>query len=384
MPRFLIASDKFKGSLTAPQACEAMARGIQRRFPGAEIDLCPIADGGEGFVDAILSASHGRRVKVPCQDALGRDIEASYGVLESPEGKTAILEMAEAAGLWRLANDEHFPMDSHTYGVGQLLRHAAAIEKADHIVIGIGGSATNDGGAGMLAALGARFLDAAGKTLQPTPRALQSLDRIDLRDIIALPPITVACDVTNPLLGQRGATRVFGPQKGATEEDFVPLENALLRIVCCSDGREDSEAPGAGAAGGLGFALLHFLDAKLTPGFDLVARTVNLPARIAWADCVLTGEGSLDVQSLGGKGPAGVALQAILAAKPIVAVVGRVDQEIRSSGLFHHITAVLEKGYSLAECLHRGAEIVEHETAHLDWDADLALFFTRATREPLL
>lgn len=384
MPRFLIASDKFKGSLTAPQACEAMGRGILRRFPDAEIDLCPIADGGEGFVEAILSASHGRKIIVPCQDAIGREIKACYGLLESPDGRTAVLEMAEAAGLWRLASDEHFPMDSHTFGVGQLLRHAAGISKADHIVIGIGGSATNDGGAGMLAALGARFQDREGNTLQPTPRALQKLHRIDLEDLLDLPPITVACDVTNPLLGPRGATRVFGPQKGATEDDFEPLENALRQLVACSAGHEDAEAPGSGAAGGLGFALLHFLNANLTAGFDLVARTVNLPARVAWADCVITGEGSLDVQSLGGKGPAGVALQAILAAKPIVAVVGRVDQEIRSSGLFHHITAVLEKGYSLAECLTRGAEIVEHETAHLDWDAELPLFHLDPPREPLL
>lgn len=380
MPRFLVASDKFKGSLSAPQACHAIARGIRRAFPASEIDECPIADGGEGFIHAILSATPGQNILVPCRDALGRIVIANYGLLDEKGKKTAVLEMAEAAGLWRLAPNERFPLDATTHGVGEMIRHAAHVSRADRILIGIGGSATNDGGAGMLAALGARFFDANGIELAATPRALSDLHRLDLSSLIPLPPITVACDVSNPLLGHRGATRVFGPQKGVTEDLMEKLESILQKFAELTSGCDATEVPGAGAAGGLGFAFRHVLNANLVPGFDLVAQTARLPARLARADCVVTGEGSLDLQSLSGKGPAGVALQAILAAKPIVAVVGRVDDSIRTSGLFHHITAILEKGYSLEDCLNRGVEILETETAALPWEKILKPFLGSIVR----
>lgn len=372
--RFLVASDKFKGSLTAPEACRAMARGILKAFPKAEVDECPIADGGEGFVNSIASASEGEKIHVSCHDAVGRAIVASYALLKDNGRRIAVLEMAEAAGLWRLGPNEHFPLDTSTYGVGEMLLHAARVSQPEEILIGIGGSATNDGGAGMLAALGAKFYDKEGKALPAIPRALKSLDRVDLKSLSALPPITVACDVTNPLFGQRGATRVYGPQKGATEETIPQLEAFLELLVGKLDGANATDIPGAGAAGGLGFAFHHVLNAELVPGFELVAKITRLAARVAWADCVITGEGSLDLQSLSGKGPAGVAIQAILAAKPIIALVGRVDDTIRTSGLFHHITAVLEKGYSLPDCLNRGAEILEQEAACLPWDSILQTF----------
>ncbi|MFM7181953.1 MAG: glycerate kinase, partial [Verrucomicrobiales bacterium] len=364
----------FKGSLTAPQACHAISRGIRRRFPDAEVDECPIADGGEGFVDAILSARPGQKILAPCKDALGRTVVASYGLLEEEHKRIAVLEMAEAAGLWRLSPKEHYPFDASTFGVGELIKHAAQISGAEELVIGIGGSATNDGGAGMLAALGMKFLDEQGRELQPNPRCLMALSSIETNNLISLPTMTVACDVTNPLLGPRGATRIFGPQKGATPELMEKLEAFLNLYVEKLHGWENTEAPSAGAAGGLGFAFQHVLKARLVPGFDLVSRTTGLARRIVWADCVVTGEGSLDLQSLSGKGPAGVALQGLIAAKPIVAMVGRVDGTIRTSGLFHHIEPILEKGYSLAQCLNRGAEILEDETAELPWDTILKPF----------
>ena len=374
MPRFLVASDKFKGSLTASEACQAIARGIRKAIPDAEIDECPIADGGEGFVNAVLSATPGQKILVPCQDALGRTVVATYGLLEGTGKRTAVLEMAEAAGLWRLNTKELFPMEASTYGVGEMIRHATEVSEADELLVGIGGSATNDGGVGMLSALGARFYDEAGEIKRPNPRAMMHLREVDLGQLIPLPPIKVACDVSNPLLGPKGATAIFGPQKGVTPEIAPVLEAFLERFMNLVGGREAAEFEGSGAAGGLGFAFHHILNAELVRGFDLVSKITNLPLRVGWADCVVTGEGSLDLQSLSGKGPAGVAIQAILAAKPIVAITGRVDATIRTSGLFHHITAVLEKGYSLPDCLTRGADIVEYETSEIPWHQLLGNF----------
>ena len=215
MPRFLVACDKFKGSLTAPEACAAVARGILRALPDADVDCCPIADGGEGFVDAILSAVNGRRVSCDTMDALGRPVNASYGLVDTDEGRTAILEMAEAAGLWRLKTEEIDILRADTRGVGIMLRDAVERHGAERLVLGIGGSATNDGGAGLAQALGVRFLDGEGKQLEPTPAGLARLARVERQNLFPLPPLTVACDVSNTLLGPRGATRIFGPQKGS-------------------------------------------------------------------------------------------------------------------------------------------------------------------------
>lgn len=304
MPRFLVACDKFKGSLTAPEACAAVARGIRKVIPNAEIDPCPIADGGEGFVDAIITAVEGKKVECQTLDALGRPITAYYGLAQTQDGLTAVMEMAEAAGLWRLKDNERDILHADTRGVGILMHHAVAEYGATRLVLGIGGSATNDGGVGMAHALGVRFYDATGNELDPNPAALLRLAHIDRSKQISLPPLTVACDVSNPLLGPRGATRIFGPQKGADAKNTPILEAFLGRLIHAAEGFDDADAPGAGAAGGLGFGLLHFLNADLRPGFDIVSRTVGLHARIACADIVVTGEGSLDTQSLAGKGPA--------------------------------------------------------------------------------
>jgi glycerate kinase len=367
MPRILVACDKFKGSLTAPEACTAVANGIRRVLPSATIDCCPIADGGEGFVDAIITAVHGRVVTCNTCDAIGRPVSAKYGLTQGEHGITAVMEMAEAAGLWRLKESERDILRANTLGVGLLLLDAVRTHGATRLILGIGGSGTNDGGAGLAHALGIRFRDANGTELPPCPSGLSRLRAVDRSGQIPLPPLTVACDVSNPLLGPRGATRIFGPQKGATPGNTPVLENALRNLVLASDGQYDADAPGAGAAGGLGFGLLHFLNADLRPGFDIVARTVNLAARIAASDIIVTGEGSLDAQSLAGKGPAGVALQGLLAAKPVVALVGRTDTEVRMSGLFHHIGAVLERGHSITDCIANGAAYLEEEATYVPW-----------------
>lgn len=367
MPRFLIACDKFKGSLTAPQACAAVARGILRSLPYATMDECPIADGGEGFADALMTALGGTRVSFTAEDALGRPIDANYGIINGPDGSTAVMEMAETAGLWRIAEPDRDILHSHTRGVGMMLRHAADAHQVKRIILGIGGSATNDGGAGCLHGLGVRFLDTNGDELPPTPDGLLRLATIDTTGLIPLPPLTIACDVTNPLLGPRGAARVFAPQKGACDALLPILEAALDALVRTRGGEDDAEAPCSGAAGGLGFGLLHFLHADLQPGFDIISRTVDFPARVAAADIVVTGEGSLDSQSLAGKGPAGVALQALLAAKPVIALVGRADTAVKMSGLFHHIGAVLERGPTIAQCLERGAHYLEEEATLVPW-----------------
>ena len=336
--RVLIACDKFKGTLSAPEACAAIARGLRRHRPDAQIEECPIADGGEGFATALAGPLGGHWVEAPVHDALGRPITARYLVAEIDGVITAVMEMAEASGLWRIAPDERDILRSDTRGTGEMIRHAIGSSGARKIVLGIGGSATNDGGAGMAAELGVRFLDAEGRSLSPAPAVLaERLRKVDMSGRRPLPPMLVACDVDNPLLGPCGATRVFGPQKGADETTLPVLEKALEKIMCCSGGELASTHPGAGAAGGLGFGLLHFAGAEIVPGFDLLAALTGLEQRVRAADLVVTGEGSLDAQTLSGKGPIGVARLARKFGKPVWALCGRADQTARDSGWFDRI-----------------------------------------------
>ncbi|MDB4771629.1 glycerate kinase, partial [Akkermansiaceae bacterium] len=239
---------------------------------------------------------------------------------------SAVIEMSAASGLWRIDEPERDPLFSNTYGTGQLMRHA--IEKgATRLLIGIGGSATNDGGVGMAEALGVTFKNADGKTILPVPATFAEIASIDLSGILELPPITVACDVTNPLLGPSGATAIFGPQKGAQPEQLPQLEAALAHLTTLFDCQPDF--PGAGAAGGLGFGLRHFCKAELVSGFDLVAQALHLAEKVAAADLVITGEGSLDAQSLDGKGPTGIAKLARTAGKEVIGIAGHVSEEAR-------------------------------------------------------
>ena len=365
--RVLLACDKFKGSLGAAEACEAVRAGLPAEWT---TDICPIADGGEGFVDAMLAGSGGELVTASCTDALGRPVVASYGYYRrsrnTSDEVTAVLEMSAASGIWRVPAEERKPRLSSSFGTGQLMRHAIEVSGASRLLIGIGGSVTNDGGAGMAAALGVRFLDEQGVELEPVPAELARLHSIDFSQRIPLPEIIVACDVDNPLAGPRGASAVFGPQKGATPEDVEFLDGVLSKLAVISNGEAEAQTPGAGAAGGLGFGLLRFADAKLVPGFDLVAEALGMADRLKSADLVVTGEGSLDVQTLGGKGPAGVAAMAKAAGIPVVAVAGRIEDTARP--LFDACLSLESFGLPVAESIARAPELV---TALVAEHADL-------------
>lgn len=359
MPRrFLIAPDKFKGSLSAPQAAAAIASGIRRVLPDAVFDLCPIADGGEGFMETMAVALGGRWVNCPAVDALGRPIESRYLLAETAEGLVAVLEMAETAGLWRLGENERAPQSTSTRGTGMQIAHAAAGPPLARIVLGLGGSATNDGGAGMAAALGVEFLDAADSVLDPIPWNLPRLERVDAARRIALPEIVAACDVGNPLLGASGATAVFSGQKGATAEDRLFLEAALARLVAVVGGQDLAATPGAGAAGGLGFGLLCFAEAQLVPGFELLADVLDLRSRILRADHVITGEGSLDPQSLAGKGPIALARLATSLGVSVSACCGRVDPALRGTDWFRSVHALTDFGLPDEVLMRRAAPLL--------------------------
>ena len=359
--RILIACDKFKGSLDAPAVCSAIASGLSGRFPQACIEQFPIADGGEGFAAALENPLGGRWVKTSAHDALGRPITARYLLAATADGPLAVIEMAEASGIWRIAPEERDILRASTSGTGELMRHAVELCGAKRLVIGLGGSATNDGGAGMAAALGVRFFDEHDSLLNATPRdLLEKIARVDVTQRIPLPPVTGACDVDNPLLGPRGATRVFGPQKGADEHSQPLLESYLERLVTASAGEESASRPGAGAAGGLGFGLLHFAAAEMVPGFDLLASLTGLRERLLAADLIVTGEGSLDAQSLGGKGPVALARMARSLGKPVIAFCGRADAAARSCGLFDAVHELVATGLPLDQLMSRTADLLQN------------------------
>jgi glycerate kinase len=356
--KVLLACDKFKGSLSAVEACEAIRSVLPSEWT---TDICPIADGGEGFVEAMLAATGGEMVTAPASDALGRPVEANYGIYRSTGGPVAVIEMSAASGIWRIPAHERNPRGSSTFGTGVIMRHAVEVSGAKRLLVGIGGSATNDGGAGMAAALGVRFMDEKGRVMPPVPDHLSFLTHLDESHRIALPEIVVACDVDNPLTGPRGASAVFGPQKGATPEDVAFLDATLERLVAISGGQVQAETPGAGAAGGLGFGLMRFAGAKLVSGFDIVAEALGLATRISGADLVITGEGSLDFQTLGGKGPAGVAAMAKAAGVPVLAVAGRVEES--AAALFDAALSLESFGLPLAESIARAPELLSELVA---------------------
>lgn len=354
--RVVVACDKFKGSLDASEACAAVTRGISNVWPETEVIIRPIADGGEGFAETLAPAMTGRWVETVSCDALGRPVSARYWLAD--DGPVALVGMAESSGMWRIQPLERDILSAHTAGTGLLMRHAAEASHARSIIVGLGGSATNDGGAGMATALGVRFFDDDGRELDPSPASLSRLARCETSARIALPPVTAACDVDNPLLGPRGASRVFGPQKGADENNMPILEEALRRLCATSDGQAEADQPGAGAAGGLGFGLLRFAGAKLVPGFPLVAGLTRLEETIRAADLVITGEGSLDHQSLSGKGPVGIARLAAGHGVPVWGVCGRTDEQLRSSGTFTRIGALADTGLPLETLIADAARLV--------------------------
>ena len=325
--KIVIAPDSFKESLTASEVCDAIETGFTTVFKEADIIKIPMADGGEGTAAALKETLSGEWQRIIAHDPLMRLIEASYVLLPN---QTAIIEMASCAGLHLLTQSERDPGITTTYGVGEMLLDA--IDKgAKHIILGIGGSATNDAGTGMLKALGYRFLDAQHHELVQGGKALASLAFIDSRgvsDKIADISITVACDVTNPLCGQLGASHVYASQKGATLDDIVILDNALshfANIARRQNFPDNRNEAGAGAAGGLGFALMTFLSATLTGGFQLVSEFSNLEQMIQQADLVITGEGKMDFQTSMGKVASGVLSLAKAVNVPVIAICGVVD-----------------------------------------------------------
>ena len=358
----LIAPDKFKGSLTALAAAEAMARGIAQSCPGAVMQTLPIADGGEGTAEAICAALGGKWISVTAHDPLGRDCKARYAWLE---GGTAVIDMSEASGLWRVSPDERDPRRASTFGTGQLLR--GALERgARKILIGLGGSATNDGGIGLAEALGFQFLNSAGKRLPALAVNLSLFARIVAPPQPVDAEIIALCDVQNPLTGERGASRVFGPQKGADACCVEELDAGLAHLadlVSRDLGCDFRSTPGAGAAGGLGFGLVSFCGARIRSGFETIATVSGLEAQIAASDIVLTGEGRLDPQTLEGKGPAGVAALARKHGKPVFAFAGAVADDPRCGALFERTFAITPAGMPLEEALRNAASLLEKSVA---------------------
>jgi len=321
----LFALDSFKGSLTSLQAGRAAAAGFLRVYPEGNAEVRPLADGGEGSAAALIEGLGGTRVAARVTGPSGNSVSAFYGVL--PDGETAVLEMASAAGLPLVAPSQRNPRRTTTRGVGELVRHALA-RGIRRFVMGIGGSATNDAGAGFLQALGFDLLDASGAPIPPGGEGLARVAAISAGDLapgLRESSFKVACDVVNPLCGPSGASVVFGPQKGAQPADVAYLDAALAHfaeVARAAGFPSEPEAPGAGAAGGLGYALRTFLNASLVPGADLIAAETGLDAAIAAADLVVTGEGRIDAQTVLGKAPAAVARRAKRLGKPVLALGG--------------------------------------------------------------
>ncbi|PBC86084.1 glycerate kinase [Streptomyces sp. 2224.1] len=378
----LIAADKFKGSLTAVEVAEHVTAGLRRVIPGLDVAAVPVADGGDGTVAAALAAGftrHEARVTGPT----GAPVTATFAlrVGSSPAGAgggTAVVEMAEASGLQHLPAGVFAPLTATTYGTGELLR-AALDAGATSIVFGVGGSATTDGGAGMLAALGARFLDADGEPVAPGGGPLRDLATADLSGLdprLAKTGIVLASDVDNPLTGPKGAPAVYGPQKGASEEDVATLDAALAHyaeVLGRAVGPKAAEAalaPGAGAAGGIGYGALVGLGAEFRPGIEVMLDVLGFAPALAKATFVITGEGSLDTQTLHGKAPAGVAAAARAAGVDVVAVCGRLQlpQEALGAAGIRRAYALTDLEPDPARCMAEAGPLLERAAEQLARD----------------
>lgn len=327
--KVVAALDSFKGSISSIEAGEAVREGIKRADARIEVIVKPLADGGEGTMQALTEGMGGRFIRIPVTGPMGKETEACYGMLPD---KTAVMEMAQAAGITLVGSEKRDLSAATTFGVGEMILDAVK-RGSRQFIIGIGGSATNDGGVGMLQALGLELLDA---NAEPVERGAKGLSQIEIiRESEAFRRVTecrflIACDVSNPLCGQNGATWVYGPQKGLTEEQKLPLDRAMGHFAektAAYRKKDNSREPGAGAAGGLGFAFLSYLQAELKPGIQLVMDAVGLEACICEADYVVTGEGRLDAQTAMGKAPAGVAALAAKHGATVIALAGSVAPE---------------------------------------------------------
>ncbi len=361
--RIVISPDSFKGSLSASRAVEAIADGVRRALPDAELVLIPLADGGEGTVEALVNATSGRIVKTPATDPLGSRIESFFGILG--DGETAVVEMAAASGLPLVPEDKRNPLITTTYGTGELI--CAALDAGcRRLILGIGGSATNDGGVGVVQALGGSFKDDTGNEVGFGGGELVRIRSIDLSGLdsrIRETDIVVACDVDNPLTGPRGASAVFGPQKGAIPEMVQELDAGLKNLaeVIRQDVGMDVEClPGAGAAGGLGAATVAFLGARLRSGIEIVLEATHFAERLAGASLVITGEGRIDAQTLQGKTINGVLRAARPAGVPVLALGGSVEPE--GYELLNHgaiaVLPIVTKPMPLQEAFARAGELL--------------------------
>ena len=366
--KVLIAPDSFKGSLSAAEAAAAMVRGARSAFPDAELLAVPMADGGEGTVEALVAGTGGQIVTRTVTGPLGQPVSARFGLLG--DGETAAIEMAAASGLLLVPKEERDPRITTTYGTGELIKAALDLG-VRRIVCGIGGSATNDGGAGMIQALGARLLQGDGTPVTPGGAGLIDLDRIDLSGLdprLQQVELLVACDVDNPLCGPRGASAIYGPQKGATPEMVTMLDGALshLAFIMARDlGVAIRDIPGAGAAGGLGGGFIGFLGAQLRPGIEVVMEAVRIDHLLAGASLVVTGEGRTDGQTLAGKVPMGIARRAALQKIPAVCISGAVTPDADAL-IAHNIVSLLsivDGPLTLDEAMARAAELLERATA---------------------
>ncbi|MGF7034891.1 glycerate kinase [Paenibacillus mucilaginosus] len=368
--RIIAAPDSYKGSLSAVAASAAMERGIRSVFPDAEVVKVPIADGGEGTVEALVAATGGTLMYERVAGPLGRPVDACWGILG--DGATGVIEMAAASGLMLVPAEERNPLITSTYGTGQLIK--AALDRGlRRLIIGLGGSATNDGGAGMTQALGARLLASNGEELPPGGAALSELHTMDLSRLdprLAGTEISAACDVDNPLCGPRGASAVYGPQKGATPAMVERLDAALRHYAAVAEGatgRDAADDPGAGAAGGLGAGLLYFTNARLRPGIRLVLDAAGFDRIVQGADLVITGEGATDYQTAYGKAPVGVAAIAGEAGVPTVCLSGSLGtgaDEVLNHGV-DGLMSIVPRPMELSACMAEAEELLEAASARL-------------------
>lgn len=368
-PVFVLAPDSFKGSLTAREVSLAMECGIKKVLPTAECIKVPMADGGEGTVQSLVDATNGKLFELEVKGPLGSPVMASYGIMG--DEKTAAIEMASASGLHLVNEYTRNPLITTTYGTGELVK--ACIDKGiKKIILGIGGSATNDGGAGFAQALGVRFLDKQGHELSPGGAALSQLHKIDISGIdprLKNIDIEIACDVSNPLCGKKGASNVFGPQKGATPKMVKILDDALYRyasILKDQLGKDIIDIPGAGAAGGLGAGLLAFTNARMKRGVDVIIEYTNLREIIKKADYVFTGEGGIDFQTQYGKTPYGVAEVAKAEGKKVIAIAGYIGNDINILyDTFDAIIGILPGVMTMPEAIKSASKNIERTTENI-------------------
>ncbi|WP_318472783.1 glycerate kinase [Photobacterium leiognathi] len=362
--KIIIAPDSYKESLTAMEVATAIENGFRQVIPNAEYIKLPMADGGEGTVQSLVDASNGTIIERSVTGPLGEQVNGFFGLMG--DGKTAIIEMAAASGLHLVSPDLRNPMLTTSFGTGELI--LAALDKGvEHIIVGIGGSATNDGGIGMAQALDVRFLDENNKQISYSGGALDRLHRIDISNIdprLLSVKLEVACDVDNPLCGEKGTSKVFGPQKGATPEMVTQLDNNLAHyaeIIKRDLGKDVKDMAGAGAAGGMGAALLGLFNAQLRPGIEIVMDAVNLADVLQDADLVITGEGRIDSQTIHGKTPIGVARTAKRFNKPVIGIAGCLSYDcnvVHEHGI-DAVFSVVPRSVSLAEALAEAAINVE-------------------------